>query len=72
MVVRNGLLEQTLRHTYLAWPLGAHCLILGVNEVDLYDQDQLTLSRLQANTLAFSCGSGGLESLTPSGYRLAF
>ncbi len=39
---RKGILQQTRRHTYLAWLLGIRSIIVAVNKMDLieFDQDQ--------------------------------
>ena len=38
--VRKGVLEQTRRHTYIAWLLGVRRVVVAVNKMDLVEYDQ--------------------------------
>ena len=51
---RNGILEQSRRHAFLASLLGVPHLVLCVNKMDLVDYDQGTFERLKAEFSEFA------------------
>ncbi len=57
---RLGVIEQTMRHTYLASLLRIGHIVLAVNKMDLVDFDQKVYDKIVADYMAFA---GGLENL---------
>ena len=55
---RLGVIEQTMRHTYLASLLRINQIVLAVNKMDLVDFDEDTYHKIVADYMAFA---GGLE-----------
>src|SRR4051812_20475328 len=51
---RKGVLEQTRRHTYIAYLLGVRHIIVAVNKMDLVDYSQATFDDIKASFLAFA------------------
>jgi bifunctional enzyme CysN/CysC len=51
---RNGILEQSRRHAFLASLLGVPHLVLCVNKMDLVDYDQAVFERLKAEFSEFA------------------
>jgi sulfate adenylyltransferase large subunit len=51
---RQGLVEQSRRHTFIATLLGIPHLVFAVNKMDLVDYDQATFERIQAEFRAFA------------------
>lgn len=57
---RLGVIEQTMRHTYLAALLRIGHVVLAVNKMDLVDFDQSVYDKIVGDYLTFA---GGLENL---------
>ncbi|MDP4205732.1 MAG: GTP-binding protein [Bacteroidota bacterium] len=55
---RNGVLEQTVRHTYIAWLLNIKHIVFCVNKMDLVDYDKSTFNniRQELDTLVLKLG----------------
>ena len=51
---RNGLVEQTHRHSFIASLLGLQHLVVCVNKMDLVDYDEKTYRKIVADFKSFS------------------
>jgi bifunctional enzyme CysN/CysC len=51
---RNGLVEQSRRHAFLASLLQVPHLVVAINKMDLVDWDQATYERIQSEFVAFA------------------
>jgi bifunctional enzyme CysN/CysC len=60
---RNGVLEQTQRHSFIAHLLGIRQLVLAVNKMDLVGYDQARFEEIVADYRAFA-GTIGIEDFT--------
>ncbi|MBX7211755.1 MAG: GTP-binding protein, partial [Verrucomicrobiaceae bacterium] len=61
---RQGVIEQTKRHSYLASLLRISHVILAVNKMDLVDYDQATYEAIVSDYLAFAEGLENPPSIT--------
>ncbi len=59
---RNGVLEQTKRHTHILGLLGMPHLIVAVNKMDLVDFDQAAFEAIRDELSAF-CAKQGIDDL---------
>jgi bifunctional enzyme CysN/CysC len=59
--VRNGVLSQTRRHTFLAWLLGIRHFILAVNKMDLVGFSQAAFNRVTAEYKGLLSQLGAVE-----------
>ncbi|NRP89762.1 Bifunctional enzyme CysN/CysC [Ensifer adhaerens] len=51
---RQGVLQQTKRHTYIASLLGIHHVVLAINKMDLLQYEQATYEEIVADYMAFA------------------
>jgi bifunctional enzyme CysN/CysC len=58
---RKGILEQTRRHTYIAWLLGIRDMIVSVNKMDLLDFDPDKFYAVCQQFEQFAAGMRGLR-----------
>jgi sulfate adenylyltransferase large subunit len=61
---RQGVVEQTMRHSYLASLLRIKHIVVAVNKMDLVDFDQAVYDRIVADYLRFSQGLDAMPDLT--------
>jgi sulfate adenylyltransferase large subunit len=62
---RQGVLEQTRRHAYIAALLGVHQLVVCINKMDLVDWDERVHRRISEDVLRFVRGEGGTQGRSP-------
>jgi sulfate adenylyltransferase large subunit len=62
---RLGVIEQTMRHTYLASLLRIGHIVLAVNKMDLVNFDQAVYDKIVADFTAFAKGLENLPAVTP-------
>ncbi len=62
---RLGVIEQTMRHTYLASLLRIGHIVLAVNKMDLVNFDQAVYDRIVADYMKFASGLENLPQVTP-------
>ena len=62
---RLGVIEQTMRHTYLASLLRIGHIVLAVNKMDLVHFDQAVYDKIVANYMTFAKGLENLPQVTP-------
>lgn len=62
---RLGVIEQTMRHTYLASLLRIGHIVLAVNKMDLVNFDQAVYDKIVAEYMAFAKGLDNLPNVTP-------
>jgi sulfate adenylyltransferase subunit 1 len=62
---RLGVIEQTMRHTYLASLLRIGHIVLAVNKMDLVGFDQAVYDKIVAEYMAFAKGLENLPAVTP-------
>ena len=62
---RLGVIEQTMRHTYLASLLRIGHIVLAVNKMDLVNFDQAVYDRIVADYMKFAGGLDSLPEVTP-------
>lgn len=62
---RLGVIEQTMRHTYLASLLRIGHIVLAVNKMDLVNFDQAVYDKIVADFQAFAKGLDSLPNVTP-------
>ena len=62
---RLGVIEQTMRHTYLASLLRIGHIVLAVNKMDLVNFDQAVYDKIVADYMAFAKGLENLPHVTP-------
>jgi len=62
---RLGVIEQTMRHTYLASLLRIGHVVLAVNKMDLVDFDQAVYERIVAEYMAFTRGLDHVPEIRP-------
>ncbi len=62
---RLGVIEQTMRHTYLASLLRIGHIVLAVNKMDLVNFDQSVYDKIVGDYMAFAKGLENLPSVTP-------
>lgn len=58
---RQGVLQQTRRHAFIAGLLGIPYLAVAINKMDLVDYDRATFARLSAEVLALTAKLGFAE-----------
>ncbi len=59
---RQGILDQTRRHSYIAALLGIRHVVVAVNKMDLVDYDQTTFERIRTQYLALAANLGLTEA----------
>jgi bifunctional enzyme CysN/CysC len=59
---RKGVLEQTRRHSYIAWLLGIRRIIVAVNKMDLVGFDESSYTAICADYVRATAGLGLLEA----------
>jgi len=62
---RLGVIEQTMRHTYLASLLRIGHIVLAVNKMDLVDFDEAVYNRIVGEYMAFAKGLENLPLVQP-------
>ena len=62
---RLGVIEQTMRHTYLASLLRIGHIVLAVNKMDLVNFDHAVYDKIVADYMAFAKGLENLPHVTP-------
>jgi sulfate adenylyltransferase large subunit len=62
---RLGVIEQTMRHTYLASLLRIGHIVLAVNKMDLVDFDQSVYDKIVGEYMAFAKGLENLPQIQP-------
>ncbi len=62
---RLGVIEQTMRHTYLASLLRIGHVVLAVNKMDLVDFDEAVYNKIVADYMAFASGLENLPKICP-------
>jgi sulfate adenylyltransferase large subunit len=62
---RLGVIEQTMRHTYLASLLRIGHIVLAVNKMDLVNFDEEVYNRILADYMAFAQGLENAPAITP-------
>jgi bifunctional enzyme CysN/CysC len=62
MDARKGVLEQTRRHSSIAWLLGIHKLAVVVNKMDLVNFDEAVFRRCESDYLKFASSLPGLKT----------
>ncbi len=62
---RLGVIEQTMRHTYLASLLRIEHVVLAVNKMDLVNFDQSVYEKILADYMAFANGLENLPLICP-------
>ncbi len=62
---RLGVIEQTMRHTYLASLLRIGHIVLAVNKMDLVDFDQAVYDKIVSDYMAFAKGLENLPQICP-------
>lgn len=62
---RLGVIEQTMRHTYLASLLRIGHIVLAVNKMDLVNFDQAVYDKIVGEYMAFAKGLDNLPNVTP-------
>ncbi|SKA86894.1 sulfate adenylyltransferase subunit 1 [Prosthecobacter debontii] len=62
---RLGVIEQTMRHTYLASLLRINQIVLAVNKMDLVDFDEDTYTKIVAEYMAFAKGLEYTPNIRP-------
>jgi sulfate adenylyltransferase large subunit len=62
---RLGVIEQTMRHTYLASLLRIGHIVLAVNKMDLVDFDQAVYDKIVSDYMAFAKGLENLPQIRP-------
>ncbi len=62
---RLGVIEQTMRHTYLASLLRIGHIVLAVNKMDLVNFDQAVYDKIVADYMAFAKGLESLPQIRP-------
>ncbi|MBL9180074.1 MAG: GTP-binding protein [Verrucomicrobiaceae bacterium] len=62
---RLGVIEQTMRHTYLASLLRIGHIVLAVNKMDLVNFDQAVYDKIVADYMKFASGLENLPNVTP-------
>ncbi|MDB6118967.1 MAG: sulfate adenylyltransferase, large subunit, partial [Verrucomicrobiaceae bacterium] len=62
---RLGVIEQTMRHTYLASLLRIGHIVLAVNKMDLVNFDQAVYDKIVGDYMAFAKGLDNLPQVTP-------
>lgn len=62
---RLGVIEQTMRHTYLASLLRIKQVVLAINKMDLVDFDQVVYDRILAEYMAFAKGLEYTPAIRP-------
>ncbi|MEQ1751372.1 MAG: GTP-binding protein [Prosthecobacter sp.] len=62
---RLGVIEQTMRHTYLASLLRIEHVVLAVNKMDLVNFDQAVYEKILADYMAFAKGMDNLPLICP-------
>ncbi|MCP5559805.1 MAG: GTP-binding protein [Verrucomicrobiaceae bacterium] len=61
---RQGVVEQTMRHSYLASLLRIKHIVVAVNKMDLVDFDQTVFDRIVADYQRFSAGLDNMPEMT--------
>lgn len=62
---RLGVIEQTMRHTYLASLLRIGHIVLAVNKMDLVNFDQAVYDKIVADYMKFASGLENLPNIMP-------
>lgn len=62
---RLGVIEQTMRHTYLASLLRIGHIVLAVNKMDLVNFDQAVYDKIVGEYMKFASGLENLPNVTP-------
>ncbi len=62
---RLGIIEQTMRHTYLASLLRIGHIVLAVNKMDLVNFDQAVYDKIVADYMKFASGLENLPNVSP-------
>jgi sulfate adenylyltransferase large subunit len=62
---RLGVIEQTMRHTYLASLLRIGHIVLAVNKMDLVNFDQAVYDKIVGDYMKFASGLENLPNVTP-------